>query len=105
MVQPVARAALIASVTAWRESTGRAPGSPRQTGQTLVLGSSPKRFRQGQKSLDLVSSWQWTSRPITGWYLATAVALLAAVLAMGGRDSSMRFPRPRCGRGAAAYWP
>ena len=65
-VQCVARAALSASVTAWRFRTGSAPGSPRQTGQTLVLGSSPNRLRQPQNSFVAVRSWQWTSRPMTG---------------------------------------
>ena len=36
-----ASAALMASSTAWRLSTGSAPGSPRQTGQTLVFGGAP----------------------------------------------------------------
>ena len=57
-------------VTAWRLSTGKAPGRPRQTGQTLVLGASPKRLRQAQKILVCVRSWQCTSRPITGSYSA-----------------------------------
>ena len=56
----------MARVTASFESTGRAPGSPRQTGQTFVLGSSPKRLRQEQKSLVFVRSWTCTSRPMTG---------------------------------------
>ena len=60
----------MARVTAWRLSTGNAPGSPRQTGQTFVLGASPKRFRHPQKSLVLVRSWQCTSRPMTGSYSA-----------------------------------
>ena len=56
----------MARVTAWRESTGKAPGSPRQTGQTFVLGSPPKRLGHEQKSFVRVRSWQCTSRPITG---------------------------------------
>jgi hypothetical protein len=72
----------MASVTACRESTGRAPGSPRHTGQTLLLGSSPKPFRQPQKSLVRVSSWAWTSSPITGSYLAISGSRPAVELAM-----------------------
>ena len=47
-------------------NTGSDPGSPRHTGQTLVLGSEPKRFEQPQKILVVVSSCTWTSSPITG---------------------------------------
>src|SRR6266849_3006539 len=50
--------------------TGRVPGRPRQTGQTLVFGGSPKRVEQPQKILVRVRSWTWTSRPITGSYFA-----------------------------------
>jgi len=35
-------------------STGRVPGKPRHTGQTLVLGGSPKRVEQPQKIFVLV---------------------------------------------------
>jgi len=41
--------ASIASSTAWRLRTGSAPGNPRQTGQTLVLGGAPKLVGQPQK--------------------------------------------------------
>src|SRR5882724_11852346 len=50
--------------------TGRVPGRPRHTGQTLVLGGSPKRVEQPQKIFVRVRSWTWTSRPMTGAYLA-----------------------------------
>src|SRR5215471_9805046 len=50
--------------------TGSVPGRPRQTGQTLVFGGSPKRVEQPQKIFVLVRSWTWTSRPMTGWYFA-----------------------------------
>ncbi len=50
--------------------TGRVPGKPRHTGQTLVFGGSPKRVEQPQKIFVLVSSWTWTSRPMTGSYFA-----------------------------------
>src|SRR5260370_23416600 len=51
-------------------SPGRVPGKPRRTGQTLVFGGSPKRVEQPQKIFVLVRSWTWTSRPMTGSYLA-----------------------------------
>src|SRR6266498_2299219 len=73
-------AALTAYSTACRFSTGRAPGIPRQTGQTLVLGSEPKMLGQPQKILLLVSSCTCTSRPITVSYLdATPDALFSAI--------------------------
>src|ERR1700679_862045 len=50
--------------------TGSVPGRPRQTGQVLELGASPKRVEQAQKIFVLVRSWAWTSRPMTGSYLA-----------------------------------
>src|SRR5260370_39831741 len=52
-------------------STGRVPGKPRQTGQTLAFGGSPKRVEQPQKIFVRVSSWTWTSKPMTGSYLAS----------------------------------
>ena len=55
----------MASSTACWLSTGSEPGSPRQTGQTLVLGSSPNALGQPQNSLVAVLSSQWTSRPMT----------------------------------------
>ncbi len=60
----------MASSTASRLNTGSAPGSPRQTGQTLVFGGAPKLVGQPQKILVRVASWQWTSRPMTGSYFA-----------------------------------
>ena len=42
--------------TASRQSTGRAPGIPRQTGQTLLFGSAPKLVGQLQKILVRVPS-------------------------------------------------
>jgi hypothetical protein len=45
---------------------GNAPGSPRQTGQTWVLGSAPSyAVEQPQNIFDAVRSWQWTSMPMT----------------------------------------
>jgi hypothetical protein len=40
-----------------RFSTGKAPGSPRQTGQTFEFGGSPKRVEQEQKIFEAVRSW------------------------------------------------
>src|SRR5215472_3871362 len=65
MSQFVARPARIANSTTRRFSTGRTPGIPRQTGQTLVFGGVPKAAEQAQKIFDRVSSSACTSRPIT----------------------------------------
>ena len=46
--------------------TGRAPGRPRHTGQTLVLGSAPNSTAQPQNIFDRVRSSTWVSMPITG---------------------------------------
>ena len=62
---------MASSTAAWL-STGSAPGSPRQTGQTLLLGCAPKLVGQPQKILVAVASWTWTSSPMTGSYLAIA---------------------------------
>ena len=48
--------AFIASSTASRLNTGRAPGRPRQTGHTLVFGSAPKPVGQPQNILVRVPS-------------------------------------------------
>src|SRR5271170_5117185 len=69
-----ASAASIASSTACRFRTGSAPGNPRHTGQTLVLGEAPKLVGHPQKILVRVASWTWTSRPITGSYFAMTSA-------------------------------
>src|SRR5262245_54222128 len=66
MVHPSASAARIASSTAARFSTGSAPGSPRHTGHTCVLGGAPNVVLQPQKIFDAVRSWAWISRPMTG---------------------------------------
>ena len=55
----------MASSTARWLSTGSDPGRPRQTGQTLVLGSSPNMLGHPQNSLVAVLSSQWTSSPMT----------------------------------------
>ena len=56
MRQFKAIAASVANSTAFRFSTGKAPGIPRQTGQTFVLGAAPKRVEQEQKIFDAVSN-------------------------------------------------
>src|SRR5580692_7323480 len=66
----MARAARMAISTARLLRTGRVPGRPRQTGQTLEFGESPNRVEQPQKIFVLVRSWRWTSRAMTGSYLA-----------------------------------
>src|SRR5580700_5268361 len=80
--QPKAMAASTAKSTALRFSTGKAPGRPRQTGQTLVLGGSPKRVEQEQKIFVTVKSWTCTSKPITGSYLARAATEVSGVVAI-----------------------
>src|SRR6266513_3427513 len=67
-----AMAANTANSTALRFSTGKAPGSPRQTGQTFVLGGSPNRVEHEQKIFVTVRSCTCTSSPLTGSYLARA---------------------------------
>jgi hypothetical protein len=45
---------------------GRAPGRPRQTGQTWVFGGAPSyAVEQPQNIFDAVLSWLWTSIPMT----------------------------------------
>src|ERR1022692_2161540 len=66
----MARAAWIAISRARAFNTGSAPGRPRHTGQTLVLGGAPKPVGHPQKILVRVLSWTCTSNPITGSYFA-----------------------------------
>src|SRR5580698_8753666 len=80
-------AARVANSTAFRLSTGKAPGSPRQTGQTFEFGGSPKRVEQEQKIFDTVSSCRWTSSPITGSYFASKSSEMAAGVAISGNYS------------------
>src|SRR5262249_42557638 len=77
-----ASAARTAYSTALAFRTGSAPGSPRQTGQTLVFGGSPKRVEQPQKILVAVNSWTWTSSPMTGSYFASTSGETALVVAI-----------------------
>jgi hypothetical protein len=62
----------IADSTALTLTTGSEPGSPRQTGQTWVLGSAPNAVEQPQNILDAVLSSTCTSSPSTGSYADTA---------------------------------
>src|ERR1700685_4673049 len=89
-----ARAARVANSTALRFNTGKAPGMPRQTGQTLVFGGSPKRVEQEQKIFDAVSSWTWTSSPMTGSYFASRLSDTAEEVAISG-DYSRAGGAPR----------
>ena len=70
---------LTAASTAASFSTGSAPGSPRQTGQVRVLGSSSSSasVEQPQKIFVSVSSWTWTSSPMT---VARSRAVACAVI-------------------------
>src|SRR5271156_1911952 len=75
-------AARAANSTAFRFKTGKAPGSPRHTGHTLVFGGSPKRVEQEQKIFDSVSNWTWTSSPMTGSYFRSKSSERADVVAI-----------------------
>src|SRR5690242_20402356 len=67
--------------------TGSVPGRPRQTGQTLVFGGSPKRVEQPQKIFVRVRSWTWTSKPMTGSYFASTSGAMEAA---SGADFAIR---------------
>src|ERR1700743_58684 len=77
--------AFMANSTASLHKTGRAPGSPRQTGQTLVLGGAPKPVGQPQKILVRVPSCTCTSRPITGSYFAMSSGGASSMVMAGIR--------------------
>ena len=77
----------IASSTAWRLSTGSAPGSPSVTGSMFVLGSSPNRLGEAENSFVAVASSTWTSSPTTssyavearlGWWSVTVIWLASS---------------------------
>src|ERR1051326_9021470 len=91
-----AMAASIANSTAFLLSTGSAPGRPRQTGQTLVLGGAPKVVEHEQKILLAVSSCTWTSSPMTGSYFSRSATGLSAVVAISTDYSgAFKFPSLR----------
>src|SRR3981189_1934735 len=77
-------AAKVANSTAFRFSTGKAPGSPRHAGPPFVFGGSPKRVEHEQKIFDAVSSCTWTSSPMTGSYFARRTSETAEVLPISG---------------------
>src|SRR4051812_25966428 len=64
-------------------ATGRTPGRPRQTGQTWVFGGAPNSLAQPHHILDLVLSWTWVSRPITGSY-----SIRREIFTTDGRDAT-----------------
>jgi hypothetical protein len=64
--QPSAMPIISPKWTASALVTGRVPGWPRQTGQTCVLGGSPKDSAQPQNIFVRVLSWTWISSPMTG---------------------------------------
>src|SRR5438876_11532368 len=64
--QPNALPALTAISTTARFKAGSAPGRPRQTGHTCVLGGAPNAVGQAQKIFERVRSCACTSRPMTG---------------------------------------
>src|SRR5689334_11963720 len=83
--------ASVANSTARRFNTGSAPGIPRQTGQTLVLGGAPNLVEQPQKIFVSVSSCTWTSSPMTASYFSfTEGGIWAvAVIAFDYRKSAL----------------
>src|ERR1700722_14136249 len=89
--------------TACRLRTGSAPGRPRHVGQMCVLGSPPYLLTQPQKALVAVINWTWTSRPMTGWYLArmsgessiSVAAMIAPILPITYREVVRAFSRYR----------
>src|SRR6266542_96281 len=88
--------AFTAYSTACRFRTGSAPGIPRQTGHTFVLGPEPKTLGQPQKILLRVSSCTCTSRPITVSYFdSTPVSLFAAIAMV---PPIIRLPPPQARR-------
>src|SRR5512142_1928393 len=83
MRQLSAMDASVANSTALRFITGSAPGIPRHTGHTFVFGGLPNCVEQPQKIFVFVSSWTWTSSPITGSYLARTAAESSVEVTMG----------------------
>ena len=77
---------------------GSEPGSPRQTGQTLVLGASPNALRHPQKSFVAVASSQCTSSPTT---VSSVTALtsprLRGVRLLQARATRNSIASPRAG--------
>src|SRR2546425_5364855 len=63
-VQPSASAPRTARPIAAPFATGSAPGSPRQTGHTCVLGGAPNAVEQPQNILERVRSCTCVSSPM-----------------------------------------
>src|ERR1700757_1725821 len=89
----MARAARMAISTARLLRNGSVPGRPRQIGQTLEFGESPKRVEQPQKIFVLVRSWTWTSRPMTGSYLARSSGEMADSVANFVMGKEIKYSR------------
>src|SRR5437016_1994975 len=85
-----ASAASTANSTARLFSTGNAPGSPRHTGQTFVFGAAPNLLEHPQNALVWVSSWTWTSNPITASYFEAAETAFSTEAAIRGDYNSRR---------------
>src|SRR5437868_13871730 len=96
MRQFSAIAASTAYSTAFLLSTGSAPGKPKQTGQSVVLGGAPNWVEQPQKILVWVSSCTCTSRPMTGSYFSRTRTASSLLLAISKDYSRANF----CGAGA-----
>src|SRR3954466_12356254 len=90
--------------TARRLMTGRAPGSPRHTGQTWVFGGAPsKSAEHAQNILLAVRGRQWTSIPMTGSHRSRIASRPCAAPAIvigapsrrdgGGRDEEQAVER------------
>src|SRR5271156_344183 len=56
---------LIACSTQNRLITGSMPGIAASTGETWLLGSAPNAVAAPENSLALLTTWAWTSSPIT----------------------------------------
>src|SRR3982751_2327059 len=96
--RPIRMVASIAS----RLAAGSAPGRPRQTGQTWVLGSAPNPVRQPQNIFVFVPSSTCVSRPMTGSYRLIAssedgnVEMLMRETLVGASDGNPPgFARPQ----------
>src|SRR5580658_3581268 len=82
--------------------TGSEPGSPRQTGQTAVLGGSPNVVGQPQNILVTVPSSTCVSSPITGSYRDSASSNPTSSVTLIGKVPS---PVPAAVRPSAAPAP
>src|SRR5262245_31665438 len=87
-------------------ATGSTPGSPRQTGQTLVLGGAPNSLAQPHHILDLVFSCTCVSNPMTASYSIRsgkgARRRSAATTFLSRPERSLHRTRENSGRGRSA---